>query len=232
MTIRQTKIRYSDAFCFYANDAIIGRSIETYGEYSQIEVDFLLSLLNKTCVVYDIGANIGYHTTAFASCASHVFAFEPHPKTFEMLEKNTEHLKNVTLFNCAVSNFNGRSRCYDYDIEVEANYGAVSVDEDQGVLEIECISLNDAEIFLPDLIKIDVEGSELAVIQGCMELIKRKNPVVYYEAHETIHLPEIYQLLATTIQIILIKLKKIFLETAHYIVSLLGLQICQILICR
>lgn len=196
MTIRQTKTRYSDAFCFYTNDAIIGRSIALYREYSQIEVDFLLQFLNKDTVVYDIGANIGYHTTAFASRAGHVFAFEPHPKTFQLLAKNTEHMDNVTLFNCAVSNFNGQSRCYDYDTEVEANYGAVSVDDEKGLVEIKCMSLNLADITLPDLIKIDVEGSELAVIQGCIELIKRKNPVVYYEAHETVHLPEIYQLLS------------------------------------
>jgi FkbM family methyltransferase len=196
MTIQQTKTRYSDEFSFYANDAIIGKSIDMYGEYSQIEVDFLLQFLTKNTVVYDIGANIGYHTTAFASRAGHVFAFEPHPKTFQLLAKNTEHLENVTLFNYAVSNFDGRSRCYDYDTDVEANYGAVSVDDEKGILEIKCMSLNQTDMTLPDLIKIDVEGSELAVIQGCIDLIKRKNPVVYYEAHETVHLPEIYQLLS------------------------------------
>jgi FkbM family methyltransferase len=194
--IKSTKTRYSDAFYFYENDAIIGKSIDMYGEYSQIEVEFLLSFLNKDWVVYDIGANIGYHTHAFASCAKQVFAFEPHPKTFQLLANNTQHLSNVTLLNLAVSNFNGKSRCYDYDTNIKSNYGAVSVDNETGVVEIECASLETVNNNLPDFIKIDVEGSELAVIQGCMEVIKVKNPVIYYEAHETVHLKEIYQLLA------------------------------------
>jgi FkbM family methyltransferase len=194
--IKQAKTRYSDAFYFYANDEIIGRSIDVYGEYSQFEVDFLLSFLGKDTVVYDIGANIGYHTHAFASRAGRVISFEPHPRTFQMLTKNTEHLPNVTRFNLAVSNFTGRSKCLDYNIDVGGNYGAVSVDSEHGVLEIECVSLAQVNTSLPDLIKIDVEGSEFEVIQSCMEIIKKKHPVVYYEAHETVHLKEIYQLLS------------------------------------
>lgn len=193
--ILQTKTRYNDAFYFYANDAVIGKSIGMYGEYCQVEVDLLLKFINEKSVVYDIGANIGYHTCAFASKAAQVFSFEPHPRTFDILLKNAGRFSNVTLFNCAVSNYTGKSKCLDYNIDVSANYGAVSVDTEKGVLDIECMSLNEVIEPLPDLIKIDVEGSEFAVIQGCLTLIARKRPIIYYEAHETKQLSEIYQTL-------------------------------------
>jgi FkbM family methyltransferase len=195
--IKHTRTRYSKKFHYYANDVIIGQSLELYGEYSELEVMFLVSVTNKNCIVYDIGANIGYHTTAFASQALHVYAFEPHPKTFDMLLKNTKHLPNVTAVNYAISNFNGTSKCLDYDPELPANYGSVSVDDVKGVLEVQCASLNHLTDELPDIIKIDVEGNEYAVVQGCIDVIRRRNPVVYFEAHETPNLAEILDLLGT-----------------------------------
>lgn len=193
--IKSTKTRYSDDFSFYKNDEMIGNSLEYYGEYSQIEIEFLLSMLNKNSVVYDVGANIGYHTTAFASAAKKVYAFEPHPKNYAMLEKNTEDLDHVYIGKYAVSN--SRHTCYisDYDPEKLGNFGAVTLIDDVTGIETDAIDLDTAGLDLPDLIKIDVEGSELQVLQGCQEIIKLKKPVIYYEAHESKDLKEIYQLL-------------------------------------
>ena len=193
--IESTKTRYSDDFSFYENDQMIGHSLAHYGEYSQIELDFLTSILNKDCVVYDVGANIGYHTTAFASVAKKVYAFEPHPKNYAMLEKNTEDLDNVYIGKYAVSD--SRHTCYisDYDPEKMGNFGAVSLIDDTSGIKTDAIDLDTAGLDLPDLIKIDVEGSELQVLQGCQEIIKIKKPVIYYEAHESKDLKQIYQLL-------------------------------------
>ena len=193
--IESTKTRYSNDFSFYKNDQMIGHSLAHYGEYSQIELDFLLNILNKDSVVYDVGANIGYHTTAFASVAKKVYAFEPHPKNYAMLEKNTEDLDNVYIGKYAVSN--SRHTCYisDYDPEKMGNFGAVSLIDDTSGIKTDAIDLDTAGLDLPDLIKIDVEGSELQVLQGCQEIIKIKKPAIYYEAHESKDLKEIYQLL-------------------------------------
>ena len=76
---------------------MIGTSLARYGEYGQCEIDFILSFLTDSAVVYDVGANIGYHTTAFATRARRVYAFEPHPGNYALLEKNTEEFDNVFL---------------------------------------------------------------------------------------------------------------------------------------
>ena len=62
--IQFTKTRYSKKFHYYDTDEVIGRSLAYYGEYAQREIDFLLQFLNPNCVVYDVGGNIGCHTTA------------------------------------------------------------------------------------------------------------------------------------------------------------------------
>lgn len=194
--IKSTKTRYVDNFYFRDNDEMIGSSLDRYGEYSQVEVDLMLSFLTNNSVVYDIGANIGYHTTAFASKARKVYAFEPHPKNFELLQKNTQPFDNVDIARCAVSNQWGKCYISDYDAESTSNFGAVSVvDHDQGI-EVDAVALGTAKLEWPDLIKIDVEGHELQVLQGCANIIQARSPVVYYEAHESKNLAEIYNLLS------------------------------------
>ena len=74
--IETTETSYHKEFAFYKNDNTIGRSLNLYGEYGQIEVEFLLSIINsitnKPVVVYDVGANIGVYATAFASTGAQV----------------------------------------------------------------------------------------------------------------------------------------------------------------
>lgn len=194
--IKSTKTRYSNDFSFYENDLMIGASLERYGEYSQCEIDFILSFLTNDAVVYDVGANIGYHTTAFATQAKRVYAFEPHPGNYALLEKNTEEFDNVFLGQYAVSD--RRTTCYisDYDPAQISNFGAVSVVDHTTGIPVTAIDLDTAGLDLPDFIKIDAEGHELQVLRGCKHIIQQHCPVIYYEAHESHDLKEIYLLLS------------------------------------
>lgn len=60
-----------------------------YGEYGEIEAQFLLRLVDRPGVVVEAGANIGSHTVALASRAAavraEVIAFEPRPVVFQNL---------------------------------------------------------------------------------------------------------------------------------------------------
>ena len=71
----------------------------------------------------------------------------------------------------------------------------VKVINDAGGIETTAITLDTAGLDLPDMIKIDVEGSELQVLQGCKQIIQQKCPVIFYEAVETSQLREIYEFL-------------------------------------
>jgi FkbM family methyltransferase len=159
---------------------MIGASLEHYGEYSQCEIDFILSFLSDRSVVYDVGANIGYHTTAFATRAQRVYAFEPHPGNYALLEKNTEAFDNVFLGQYAVSN--ARSTCYisDYDPAKVSNFGAVRVVDDNAGIPVTAIDLDTAGLMLPDFIKIATSMDEFCRIHFTSADIVRSSLVKQY----------------------------------------------------
>ncbi len=191
--IAQTRTRYHNNFSYFVNDEMIGSSLQRYGEYQQLELNFLLSILTPDSVVYDVGANIGYHTTAFASRARQVISFEPNPQNFALLQQNTSGLEQVTTYQTAVSNTLGTGYIADFDPAVYGNFGHMTMST-SGV-QVPCITLDSVNHAPPDLIKIDVEGHEYEVLQGCMHLLKSRRPVVYYEAIETPNLGDIYRML-------------------------------------
>lgn len=193
-----TETRYCKEFTFYKNDSVIGRHLRLYGEYGQAELDFLLSIIdniaNKPVVVYDVGANIGVYSTAFANAGAKVYSFEPNPLNFELLQKNTAGLKNVVLHNAAATNVAGDILVQTFDPAQPGNYGEVLINNEDGV-PAQAVRLDDVKIPAPNVIKIDAEGSELGVIQGCLKKIKKNLPLICYEAQESPHLDKIYSIL-------------------------------------
>lgn len=186
------RTRYRDHFVCYVNDSIISDSLRMYGEYQQIELDFLLQFV-KDRVVYDIGANIGTHSTGFASVASKVYSFEASPVHFQTLKSNTRDRDNVEIFNIAVSDHKGKIMIETFDTAVPGNYGSIKVGA-RGK-SVPQSSLDDLELDPPALMKIDVEGHEWFVIKGAMRLIETHRPIIYFEAQELPNIGEIYPFL-------------------------------------
>lgn len=188
-----TKTRYSDMFWLYSNDTIIGQSLRYYGEYTELEIELLKNFIKPHFTVYDIGANIGYHTLAFSKLAQDVYAFEPNKKNLELLRKNVGNCENVVIYDSACSDQNTKMYVEDFDTTKPGNYGEMRMLETGQ--ECESVRIDDiADIFGPDLMKIDVEGHEIQVLKGSLETIQQYKPIIFYEAHGN-DLPEIYDLL-------------------------------------
>ena len=192
-SVDYTVTRYNNKFYYYKNDTIIGASLRHYGEYTELEIELLKNFIKPHHAIYDVGANIGYHTVAFSKLAKHVYAFEPNKKNLKLLNKNVKECNNVTVFDVACSNSNTELKIQDFDIDVPGNYGEMLINETgQSCKAVTIDDLND--IFAPDVLKIDVEGHELQVLRGSIKTITEFNPVIFYEAHGT-ELAEIYDLL-------------------------------------
>lgn len=193
-----TETRYHKKFTVYKNDTVIGRSLKLYGEYGQIEIDFLLSIIgnitNQPVVVYDVGANIGAYTVAFASAGAEVHCFEPNPLNFDLLQHNTGGLDNVHCRNVAATNVAGDIMIQTFDPAESGNYGKLLINNVAGVAA-RAVRLDDLDIPAPNLIKIDAEGSELGVIQGAVNKIRENLPLVCYDAQLSPHLDKIYTIL-------------------------------------
>lgn len=191
--ITYAKTRYTDQFYFYDKDVIIGQSIRTYGEYTQIELDLLHQYMDENTIVYDIGGNIGYHTVGFAHRAKHVYSFEPNLKNYKLLELNTKNLKNVTLIKAAVSDSIGVSYITDYELDDLGNYGECMMAETGQPCST--VMIDKTNLPLPNLIKIDVEGHELKVFLGSKDTIRKSQPIIFYEAMHGSGFDQIYDFL-------------------------------------
>src|SRR5262249_23935878 len=113
---------------FLCSDNVIGRCLAKYGEWAELEIQFLCSFLTPASVVLDVGANVGTHTLAFARGAACVYAFEPQPTIFHLLQTNVEKngLTNVKLFNVGVAQSRGNLLMPCVDYLRSGNFGAVA----------------------------------------------------------------------------------------------------------
>jgi FkbM family methyltransferase len=148
--------------------------------------------------VLDIGANLGTFCVPLARKIPKLkfHAFEPQRLISYQLCANViiNSLDNVYTYELALSN-----KDVSIDLEMpnyaaETNIGAFSIDSEVRKNEYECSTVNttDRIDLIPldfltfdniKLIKIDVEGHELEVLQGGFETIKRNNyPPIIFEA--------------------------------------------------
>src|SRR5262249_50724226 len=134
-----------------------------------------------------VGANVGHYTLAFSRLVGprgRVFAFEPIAATFALLSANVRlsPFDNVTLFNLAASD---ASQMVNMEIPAEGGtpdyYRARINRGGQGQAIFSC-SLDALEFPPIQLVKIDVEGHEMAVLQGMRKLLARDHPHLIVEA--------------------------------------------------
>lgn len=191
--IVETDCKYQQKFYVYRNDVIIGQSIRLYGEYTQVELDLLKHFCDQNTIVYDIGANIGYHSVGFASMAKHVYCFEPNDKHYKLLGMNTKHLQNVSMFKQAIGDYVGKTYISDFDLNKPGNYGeAMCVDVG---IETDICTIDSLQLPKPTLIKMDTEGFEYKVLQGGIKTITKHKPIIFFESHNVKELDLIFDML-------------------------------------
>ena len=161
--IIDNKILYLDKF-----DSL-GLSLN--GDYETKERDFIKNHIKKTDIVIDIGANMGYYTLFFSSLAAKVYAFEPDPTNFSILQKNiaANKLTNVITEQKAVSNKNGTT----YLKLNSLNTGGHHITEiSKDTIPIDTVILDDY-IDHADFIKMDIEGAETLALMGMKRLLQK-----------------------------------------------------------
>ena len=126
--LRNIKTKYGQMY-YYKNDKFIGASLEYYGEYTGLEIDYIKSYIQDNDIIIDIGANIGTHTLAYSSLVPNgqVLSFEPNQKNYNVLVKNVKQnsLDNVHVFLSGLSDYVGLGKITDYDPAEPGNYGTM-----------------------------------------------------------------------------------------------------------
>ena len=178
---------------------MISQFTDIYGEWCELEVALFRDLLSDYSNVIEVGSNIGLHSVPLSRFASHgkVLCFEPQRILFQILCGNSarNNRTNIYPFNCAAGSSVGTKDipCSDYD--ETWNYGAFSIEQGfnsertfsgaQWTETVEVTTLDEHPLVKLldslDLLKIDAEGMELAVLSGATQTISRHRPVIFVE---------------------------------------------------
>lgn len=166
-----------------ADDHIAKILLETRSFYEKAMLSALSPFLQEGDLVIDAGANIGNHTLFFAKILGcRVVAFEPIEVTADLLRENVRANgleDRVRVMQFALGEGDAMATIASSD---PANLGGTTLSVDAGG-EIEVRSLDEVDTGHPvRLIKVDVEGMDLAVLKGARRLLERDRPWVLCEA--------------------------------------------------
>lgn len=143
------------------------------------EMNFIYDFLKKDDTFIDVGANIGAHTLMAASKikTGKIFSFEPSLKALKYLKENVQinNLESlITVIDKVVSNKNGYEKfIIGKHSEVDHIGGQNSMLYETNMISSITLDkyLKTQKISYIDLIKIDVEGAELKVLEGLKDFI-------------------------------------------------------------
>lgn len=163
----------------------IGKSVWHFGLYDLPMSEVLWRLTEADDTVADIGANIGYVTSLFAKKLSSeqcVWSFEPHPKLFKYLERNSSYWRaeaSIQIRQIAISDRNGEAQLI-LPKEFSRNQGTAYLSDKsyfniESAISVPVTTLDScfSDKKPPQVIKIDTEGHEVNVIQGASSLLTR-----------------------------------------------------------
>jgi len=163
------------------------RSIAGGGAYEARFARELLAAVRPGDTVWDVGANVGVYAAQFAECgAANVVCFEPAPAAVAALRTRFSQGSQVTIMPIALGKQHG-SVAFAADGASPNNQIGPS-DGSVPTIQIDVRSGDEAlkEFALPhpDVIKIDVEGYELEVVEGLSNtLSSQKVRSVFIEVH-------------------------------------------------
>jgi FkbM family methyltransferase len=149
------------------------------------ELNLLGHLMGQGRRAVDVGASRGLFSYFMAKHANAVEAFEP----IDYLRAAARRFlpANVTLHGCALSSASGRGRLHipisgsGRDKHILSSLGVVAHPFQVRTIDVEIRTLDSFAFNNVGLIKIDVEGYELAVLEGAADTIARSRPTIVAE---------------------------------------------------
>jgi FkbM family methyltransferase len=161
------------------------------GVYEPHVRECLDALLKPGDVYIDVGAHIGFHAATAAyrvGAEGRVFAFEADPAVHGRLARNLAQFPWAQAVHGAVWEHSGTLAFERSSFEQESGWGTLCNVRDLGKGEhvnVRAVSLDDwcreTQIVRVDVMKIDAEGSELAVLRGAQRMLDRFHPAIVLE---------------------------------------------------
>ena len=199
-------------FLFISGDYIPRKISHNRALYEYEFLKILQGLYDNRGLIIDVGGNIGNHALFFSKkMHAQVIAIEPEPHNFLCLAANKE-LNDVTdrinAVNCAVG---AKAGALTIEMDDDDNFGSFTAirnanpnsnpPADSKPVNVPVVRLDDLldSLSIHDpisIIKMDVEGMELDVLQGGLETIAKSLPVISVECSMETNFLEIEAFLA------------------------------------
>lgn len=175
---------------------IVGTEIYRHGYIEADLTRVLIGNLRPGMVFVDVGAHYGYHSLIASQMVGPdgvVVSLEPTPKTFELLRRNVDGRGNVRARQAAVGEAPATVRLHDYGsghsaLNTLLEGPRVPPAERRRLRDVSylvtCVTLDQllaTESLVPDLIKLDAEGSELSILRGMRQLLGNCEPLIALE---------------------------------------------------
>jgi FkbM family methyltransferase len=161
---------------------IVGAGIHDHwlGTYEPDKQSAILRFAKAGMTFYDVGAHAGFYTLMFsrlAGDAGRVYAFEPLPSNVAAL---LEHLRLNSISNAWVIDAaaGDRTGMAGFTFDRVGTMNSLTSDSEPR-LRVATLRLDDAGLPPADLIKIDVEGTELAVLKGAERALAARHPILF-----------------------------------------------------
>jgi FkbM family methyltransferase len=153
------------------------------------ELSFLDRVVPEGAVTVDVGANCGLYTRKLARLSKQVHAFEPSHWMADVLRRTSA--SNVRVHEIALSDHAGYAELFIPQDDRELIHGLASLEPSVSASDRAGVSINVPTARLDAIVhqevafvKIDVEGHELHVLNGAIELLDHSQPVFLVEAED------------------------------------------------
>lgn len=157
--------------------------------YETGTVEVLKKIICRDDVVFDIGANIGWYTVNIVRSAPDgvCHAFEPMPLTMQRLRSNcalNTVLDHVIFNQCALGAEEGEVTLYSFDT-LGHGHNSLSTqgrsDYTSWTVPVTTLDayVREKNVGRVDLVKMDVEGAEMGVLEGASRLFELESPPIW-----------------------------------------------------
>jgi len=144
-------------------------------------------------VFFDIGAHIGLYSlpaSIVMGSWGKVYAFEPARQNYSTLLRHVQlnRATNICVYNCLIGDRDSEVTFYEDPLDANPMNSLTLLKEPERYVprKVKQLTLDTFcrdENVVPDVIKIDVEGAELYVLEGAQEVLMKHRPLIFLSVH-------------------------------------------------
>jgi FkbM family methyltransferase len=174
---------------------LLNKALFLYGTFEISETRVVQAFLRSGMTFVDVGANIGYYSLVAARLVGPtgcVHSFEPNAEVRHRLEHNIRlnSYDNAVVHAEAMAGHTGEVTFYLSTVEENSGISSIVPGAGLGSAQVvPSVTLDDFVLGLPgrrvDLLKMDIEGAELSVIEGGQRVLASEEaPALLFESFD------------------------------------------------